>query len=332
MGMGRGIILWGCILVLALAPLSAGAAHKASSKGASAASSSKSAYSRKIIHSLRSSNHYRMQRVNYTPNQSVFRTESGVLRLASSKALILNQETGEVLYAKNTDVATPIASVTKLMTAMVMLDAHPQMDEQLTVTDTDVDFLKGSGSRLRVGTTLTRGELLQLALMASENRAAAVLARTAFPEGLGTFVAAMNRKAAELGMTHSHFADGTGLNSENISTAEDIARMVKAAYQYPEIRRITTTASYEVPVYGLRRPVEFHNTNVLVRNSTWEIGLSKTGYINESGRCLVMQAKIGAQPLIIVLLDSWGKYSRIGDANRIMKWIKSSNGTGHRLS
>lgn len=325
MGIGRGIILWGCMLTLVLAPLSAGAAHKASNKAASVSGSSKSAHGRKIIRTLRSSHHYRMQPVKYSQSRGVFQPEDRILRLASSKALILNQDTGEVLYAKNTDIATPIASVTKLMTAMVVLDAHRQMDEQITVTDADVDLLKSSGSRLRVGTTLTRGELLQLALMASENRAAAVLARTTFPEGLDAFIAAMNRKAAELGMTHSHFTDGTGLNSENISTAENIARMVKAAYQYPEIRRITTTPSYEVPVYGLRRPVEFRNTNVLVRNSAWEIGLSKTGYINESGRCLVMQAKIGAQPLIIVLLDSWGKYSRIGDANRIMKWIMSSN-------
>lgn len=281
--------------------------------------------SRKIIRTLRADRKYQVQKVNY--DNSVFQDEpdrGGMLQLASSKALIVNQETGETLYAKNTDLPTPIASVTKLMTAMVMLDARLPMDETLTVTEDDVDTLKGTGSRLRVGTELTRAELLQLALMASENRAAAALGRN-YPGGLNAFVIAMNRKASDLGMLHSHFVDPTGLNSSNMSTAEDLVKMVRAAYQYAEIRQVTTTASHEVPVRGLRNPVNFVNTNILVRNSDWVIGLSKTGFINEAGRCLVMQAEIAGQPLIIVLLDSYGKYSRIGDAQRIRKWIESSD-------
>ncbi len=283
----------------------------------------------RIIHTLRTNKKYGMQPASYRRSSSVFKDEGstgGGLRLASTKALIVNQNTGEVLYAKSTDMPTPIASVTKLMTAMVVLDAHQPLDEKITITEAEVDTLKGTSSRLRVGTSLTRGELLQLALMASENRAAAALGNN-YPGGFTPFVAAMNAKAAALGMARSRFVDGTGLNSENVSTAEDLAKMVKAAYQYQEIRQVTTTPSYEVAVHGVARPVEFLNTNILVRNSDWEIGLSKTGYISEAGRCLVMQAKIADQPMIIVLLDSWGKYTRIGDAQRIRKWIESSNGS-----
>lgn len=282
---------------------------------------------KRIISTLRSSGSYRTRQVAFHPNsgdESVFVGPGGELRLASSKALIINQTTGETLYAKSTNVPTPIASVTKLMTAMVMLDQQLPMDEVLTIGDGDVDMLKGTSSRLRVGTQLTRRDMLQLALMSSENRAASALARTS-PIGLRAFVEAMNAKAAALGMTRSHFVDPTGLNSENVSTAEDLAKMVKAAYQYPEIRTVTTTPEYNVAVNGYRRPLEFHNTNILVRNGTWDIGLSKTGYINEAGRCLVMQAQIADQPLIIVLLDSWGKFTRIGDAQRIRKWMESSN-------
>jgi len=281
---------------------------------------------KRIISTLQSEGNYRARKVAFHPNsdESVFLSPGGELRLASSKALIINQNTGETLYAKSTNVPTPIASVTKLMTAMVMLDQQLPMDEVLTIGDGDVDTLKGTSSRLRVGTQLTRRDMLQLALMSSENRAASALARTS-PIGIRAFVEAMNAKAAALGMTHSRFVDPTGLNSENVSTAEDLAKMVKAAYQYPEIRTVTTTPEYNVAVNGYRRPLEFHNTNILVRNGTWDIGLSKTGYINEAGRCLVMQAQIADQPLIIVLLDSWGKFTRIGDAQRIRKWMESSN-------
>lgn len=248
------------------------------------------------------------------------------LKLASAKALVINQLTGEILYAKNTDTPTPIASVTKLMTAMVMLDAHLPMDDLLYIDDEDVDYLKGTGSRLRVGTTLTRGELLQLALMASENRAAASLGRN-YPGGKTAFVQAMNNKAQLLGMKSTRFVDSTGLDSNNVSTAEDLVKMVNAAYHYPEIRQVTTSPSQEITLYGRQNPLNFVNTNALVRGGSWVIGLSKTGFINEAGRCLVMQAEISGQPMIIVLLDSAGKMTRIGDANRIRKWVEN-NDTG----
>lgn len=251
---------------------------------------------------------------------------NGVLQLASAKALIVNQDTGETIFAKGTNVLTPIASVTKLMTAMVMLDAKLPMNEILTITDEDVDYLKNSSSRLPVGTSLSRSEMLQLALMASENRAASALGRN-YPGGKEAFVRMMNAKAVELGMRASHFADPTGLNSNNVSTAEDLVRMVKAAYQYNDIRRVTTTANYEVSLNNHGYSTNFHNTNGLVREGNWEIGLSKTGYISEAGRCLVMQATIAGQPMIIVLLDSNGKFTRIGDANRVRKWIEANSTT-----
>lgn len=251
----------------------------------------------------------------------------GVLRLASSKALIINQETGETLYAKNVDLPTPIASVTKLMTAMVVLDAALPMDENITIADADVDWLKNTSSRVHVGAQLSRFELLQLALMASENRAASALGRN-YPGGIVAFISAMNNKARLLGMTRTHFVDSSGLDSSNVSTAEDLVKMVNAAYRYNVIKQITTTASYQVPLPGYSRPVEFHNTNALVRNSDWTIGISKTGFINEAGRCLVMQAQIGGKPFIIVLLDSVGKYTRIADAQRVRKWIESNHSVG----
>ena len=248
---------------------------------------------------------------------------SGVLQLGSSKALIINQATGETLYAKNTDTPTPIASVTKLMTAMVVLDAGLPMDEEITIGKEDIDTLKGTTSRLRVGTTLPRGEMLRLALMSSENRAASALARH-YPGGLKAFLQHMNYKAYELGMMKTRFVDPTGLNSGNVSTAEDLAKLVRAAYEYEQIRQESTAASQEVEINGSRNPMRFINTNSLVRKGDWVIGLSKTGYISEAGRCMVMQAEIGGQPLIIVLLDSAGKMTRIGDANRIRKWIEQS--------
>lgn len=246
------------------------------------------------------------------------------LKLASAKALVINQLTGETVYAKNTDLPTPIASVTKLMTAMVMLDAHQPMDDLLYIANEDVDYLKGTHSRLGVGTTLTRGELLQLALMASENRAASSLGRN-YPGGVTAFVTAMNNKAKFLGMKSTYFVDATGLDSSNVSTAEDLVKMVNAAYRYPEIRQVSTLPSQEVTLDGRQTPINFVNTNALVRGGRWTIGLSKTGFINEAGRCLVMQAEISGQPMIIVLLDSVGKMSRIGDANRIRKWVEHND-------
>ena len=249
---------------------------------------------------------------------------SGLLQLASSKALIINQNTGEIVYAKNTNQLAPIASITKLMTAMVMLDANQSLDDELYVSEEDVDYLKGTRSRLTVGSGLSRSDMLQLALMSSENRAASALAHN-FPGGRLAFVKAMNFKAHELGLKNTHFVDPTGLDSENVSTAEDLAKMVKAAFQYPEIRLATTSPSHEVYLEGREYPVNFVNTNGLVRAGEWQIGLSKTGFINEAGRCLVMQAIIAGEPMIIVLLDSNGKFTRIGDAKRIRKWIEYNN-------
>ena len=245
-------------------------------------------------------------------------------QLASAKALVMDQATGEILFAKNINTQTPIASVTKLMTAMVMLDAHLPMDEVLQVTDADVDMLRGSSSKLPVGSELTRAELLQMAIMSSENRAASALGRN-YPGGINAFVMAMNEKARALGMSSTHFVDSTGLHCENVSTAADLSKMVRAAYNYPQIRQVSTTASQEFNVHGYRNPVNFSNTNLLVRNNSqnWVIGLSKTGYISEAGRCLVMQAEISGKSVVMVFLDSMGKFSRIGDAERIRKWMEA---------
>ena len=246
---------------------------------------------------------------------------SGMLQLASSKALVMNQATGEIIYAKNTGLPAPIASITKLMTAMVTLDAGQSFDEIIYVSNDDVDYVKRTSSRLSIGSGLSRGDMLQLALMASENRAASAIG-SHYPGGKYGFVKAMNAKAKLLGLTNTHFVDPTGLDSNNISTAEDLAKLVQAAYQYPEIRLATTSPSHEVYVEGRENAVNFNNTNGLVRTGEWQIGLSKTGYISEAGRCLVMQATIAGEPMIVVLLDSTGKLTRIGDANRVRKWME----------
>jgi serine-type D-Ala-D-Ala endopeptidase (penicillin-binding protein 7) len=253
------------------------------------------------------------------------------LNLHSSSAMVVDQTTGRTLLGKNTDVRTPIASITKLMTAMVVLDAQLPLEEKIAISSEDRDSLKGTHSRLKVGVTLSRRLALQLALMSSENRAAAALAH-AYPGGFPAFVAAMNRKADSLNRKHTRFVDSTGLNSENTSTAEDLVKMVNAAYSYSLIRDITTTGSYDVAMRGKSQRLQFKNTNLLVRNKTWDIGLSKTGFINEAGHCLVMQASIANQPMIIVLLDSWGKLSRIADAQRIKKWMESSRGVKLRAA
>jgi D-alanyl-D-alanine endopeptidase (penicillin-binding protein 7) len=246
----------------------------------------------------------------------------GAPNLKSTSALVLDQSGQRVLYAKNIDWVVPIASLTKLMTALVVLDSGLPLDEPITISKEDRDGLKGTRSRLAVGMTVTRDDLLRLALMASENRAAAALAR-AYPGGTSAFVAAMNQKAAELGMWRSRFVDGTGLSSGNVSTAQDLSRLVGAAHRHPLIREYTTDTQYTVRLANGRK-MQFSNSNRLVRNSGWDIGLSKTGYISEAGRCLVMQAQIAATPVIIVLLDSWGHLTRVADANRIKKWIESN--------
>jgi len=245
------------------------------------------------------------------------------LRLKSNCALVLDQEGQRVLYAKNDDSVVPIASITKLMTALVVLDSDQPLDEPIKIRKEDRDGLKGTRSRLSVGMTVQRDDLLRLALMASENRAAAALAR-AHPGGTSAFVDAMNAKAVELGMWHSRFVDGTGLSSGNVSNAQDLARLVNAAYRNPLIREYTTDSEYTVRLANGHK-MRFSNSNRMVKSSAWDIGLSKTGYIREAGRCLVLQAQIAATPVIIVLLDSWGQLTRIGDANRIKKWMGSSS-------
>ncbi|HXF65171.1 MAG TPA: D-alanyl-D-alanine endopeptidase [Burkholderiales bacterium] len=244
------------------------------------------------------------------------------LNLKSANALVIEQEGGRVLYAKNEAEVVPIASITKLMTGLVVLESGLPLAEPVTISEADVDDVKRTRSRLRVGVTITRGDLLKLALMASENRAAAALTR-AYPGGTRAFVAAMNQKAVELGMWRTRFVDGTGLSSENVSTAQDLARLVAAAYREPLIREYSTEPSHAVRLAD-GSLLHYRNSNGLVRNPKWEIGLSKTGYISEAGRCLVMQARIAATPVIIVLLDSWGRLTRIGDANRIKHWIEST--------
>ena len=241
--------------------------------------------------------------------------------LKSTAALVVDQNGDRVLYAKNVDAIVPIASITKLMTAVVVLDSGAALDETLVITEADLDDIKHTRSRLRVGTALTRTEMLRLALMASENRAAAALARSG-EGGTHEFAAAMNRKAASLGMLHTRFVDGTGLSSENVSTAQDLSRLVAAAYNYPLIREYTTSTSYAVTLEN-GRLLHYNNSNRLVGSSVWDIGLSKTGFINEAGRCLVMQSRIASRQVVIVLLDSWGKLTRVGDANRIKKWIET---------
>ncbi|QNM95195.1 D-alanyl-D-alanine carboxypeptidase family protein [Chitinimonas koreensis] len=245
--------------------------------------------------------------------------------LYSSAAVVVNALSGERIYEKNARSIAPIASITKLMTAIVVLDMHLPLDEPITVTEEDVDTLKNSSSRLLVGTTLSRGEMMHLALMSSENRAAHALGRTA-PGGLANFVARMNRTAQALGMQRSNFADPTGLNSANVSTADDLIRLVQSAHHYPEIRSFSTSESYTFVSSVNGREYQFRNTNPLVKNQDWEIGVSKTGYINEAGKCLVMQATINDTPVVIVLLDSAGRMTRIGDANRIKRWLESSPG------
>ena len=240
------------------------------------------------------------------------------LELKSSVALVMDQDTNEVLFSKNPDAVLPIASITKLMTALVVTEAKLPLDETLTVTQDDVDTEKGSRSRLRVGTQLTREEMLHLALMSSENRAAHALGRH-YPGGLDAFVTAMNAKAQELGMTDTHYVEPTGLSSRNQSSAKDLATLVKVAHDVPMLREFSTSPDYMVEIG--HRPMQFRTTNALVRSPTWEIGLQKTGYISEAGRCLVMQAKLAGRQLIMVFLDSAGKYSRLGDAERVRRWV-----------
>jgi serine-type D-Ala-D-Ala endopeptidase (penicillin-binding protein 7) len=247
------------------------------------------------------------------------------LELKSSVALVLDQDTKEVLFSKNSQAVLPIASLTKLMTALVVTENKMPLNEVLSITQDDVDLEKGSRSRLLVGTQLTREQMLHLALMSSENRAANALGRS-YPGGLSAFVVAMNRKAADLGMRDTHYVEPTGLSSSNQSSARDLATLVNAAHRHRIIRELSTSPEFQVEVGN--HPMQFRNTNRLIANPSWEIGLQKTGYITEAGRCLVMQAKMAGRQLIMIFLDSSGKYSRLGDAERVRKWMTESAPAG----
>ncbi|CAN7455562.1 D-alanyl-D-alanine endopeptidase [Acidovorax sp. LjRoot129] len=265
-------------------------------------------------------------RVAFVPAKPSFGQMAGLheindpLDLKSSVALVIDQDTHEVLLSKNDQAVLPIASLTKLMTGMIISQAKLPMDEPITITQDDVDTEKGSRSRLNVGTTLTRGEMLHLALMSSENRAAHALGRT-YPGGLDVFVAQMNAKAKLLGMTGTRYVEPTGLSSRNQSSARDLATLVNVAHGDPLLRELSTSPGYEVAVG--QRTLQYNNTNGLVKNPTWDIGLQKTGYISEAGRCLVMQTQVAGRKLIMVFLDSAGKFSRLGDAERVRHWVET---------
>jgi D-alanyl-D-alanine endopeptidase (penicillin-binding protein 7) len=242
------------------------------------------------------------------------------LYLRSGVAMVVDEEAGSVLFERNTHEKRPIASLTKLMTAMVTLDAGLQEEEVITITRADRDRLRGSGSKVSFGTKLSRHDMLKIALAGSENRAAAALGRT-YPGGTEAMVAAMNEKARKLGMRETTFRDPTGLHRGNMSTAADLVTMVEAAYQYPTIREFTTVGIDYVTDLRSGWKVRFYNTNRLVRSKTWDIDLSKTGYIAAAGHCLVMRAEIADRPVILILLNSWGELSKYGDANRIRRWL-----------
>ncbi|HKR38145.1 MAG TPA: D-alanyl-D-alanine endopeptidase [Paraburkholderia sp.] len=279
---------------------------------------------RRVTYTMNGRHHSAVRRVAFEPRQPSVGQAFGLhdspdsLMLRSGVAYVVDQNTLEPLFDKNSHAVVPIASISKLMTAMVVLDSKESLSEQIEVTDEDRDYEKNTGSRLSVGSVLSREDMLHIALMASENRAAAALSRY-YPGGRPAFIAAMNAKAKQLGMTDTHFENSTGLTSHNVSTARDLVKMVNAAYQYPMIRQFSTDRSYDV--FTGKRNLAYNSTNALVRNASWDIGLQKTGFINEAGECLVMQTTIHNRPVIMVLLDSSGKYSRFADATRVRTWL-----------
>ncbi len=242
--------------------------------------------------------------------------------LLSSAVLILDATSGEPIYAKNANTVTPIASITKLMTAMIVIDAQQNLDERLAVDLNDLDYLKASRSRLSIGSELSRREMLQLALMSSENRAASALGRH-YPGGLTAAIKAMNVKAKSLGMTNTYYVDTSGLSPENVSTARDLAVLVQAAQRYPLIREYSTQSDQYVQIPTTGQTLHYNNSNALVKSDGWKITLQKTGFIREAGRCVVMLAQIAQRPVVLVLLDSVGKFSRLGDANRVKTWMET---------
>lgn len=282
-------------------------------RGAKAVGSSSASY--------RSSG-YRVRNAAYHPNSAGdlagLRRTPDPLELKSNVALIMDQASSKVLFEKNSHVALPIASITKLMTGMVVVEAKQDMDEMLQITEADIDREKNTGSRLPIGARISRANLLHLALMSSENRAASALGRN-YPGGLSAFVAAMNDKALALGMKNTRYVDSSGLSSRNVASANDLAKLVVAASSHPVLREFSTDPGYAVQAGG--RHLQFANTNRLVKNPEWDIGLQKTGYISEAGQCLVMQAKIHDRPIVMIFLDAKGKFSRLADAARVRKWL-----------
>lgn len=307
--------------------------QKAKNKGSSQNKIAKSSASRqKVAKATRNTKNLKA-RDNARPIRASFgqmaglHTTSDALGLHSSVALVVDQETQEVLYSKNNHAVLPIASLTKLMTGLVIAEANLPMDERIRITQADIDTEKGSTSRLAVGTELSRGELMHLSLMSSENRAAHALGRT-FPGGMDTFVSRMNQRAQALGMKDTRYVEPTGLSSQNQSSASDLAVLAAKAYDEPMLRELSTSHGREVAVG--RRTLQFNNTNGLVKSPQWDIGLQKTGYISEAGRCLVMQAQVAGRNLIMVFLDSTGKLSRIGDAERVRKWLEQKSSMDNR--
>ena len=257
----------------------------------------------------------------YVPAQSISENASRVnLKLRSHAAIVFDERDNEVIMARNAEQVLPVASLSKLMTAMVILDADLGMEEVITITKDDKDRIRYSKSRLRTGMRFTRKDLLLIALAASENRAASALART-YPGGSEAFVSDMNRKAQNLGLTQTRFADPAGLSNDNVSTAQELMQLVKVASDYPVIRDYTTQTRQTITDLTSQREIIFGNTNRLVKKDSWPISLSKTGFTKDAGNCLVMQTQINARPVIIVLLNSWGTLSKYGDSNRIKKWL-----------
>jgi D-alanyl-D-alanine endopeptidase (penicillin-binding protein 7) len=284
-----------------------------------AASSTSAKSGKKVVRS--SSSSARKTTATAAAAHSITTPSAQAAAMRSSVAYVQDMETSTVLFAKNEDTIRPIASISKLMTALVVVDANQPMDEMLEITDDDIDRLRHAASRLPVGTRLSRADMLHVALMSSENRAAHALGRY-YPGGMPAFVKAMNAKARDLGMVDTHFVEPTGLSSENVSSPRDLVRLLRAAAQRPLIHRYTTDTEYDVDM-GKGHMRTFRNTNALVRNADWDIKVSKTGFINEAGECLVMMAHIQGRDLAIVLLDSQGKYSRVADAIRIRKFVQN---------
>ena len=325
----RSLIVAIGLAILSAAPISASARNSSSGQGVSrvAKASPTLQGQRKAVRSNRRLATHAVARRIIVPERLSFGAMQGLhagadpLELRSSVALVMDQDTSEVLFSKNSNAVLPIASITKLMTGLVVVEAKQPLDEVLTISQDDIDTEKGSRSRLAVGTQLTRGEMMHLALMSSENRAANALGRY-YHGGVNGLVEAMNRKATALGMLGTHYAEPTGLSSKNQSTATDLAALVIEAHKHTLLRDFSTSQEAQVPVG--QRVMHFRNTNGLTRDPQWEIGLQKTGYISEAGRCLVMQARMAGRKLVMVLLDSAGKFSRIGDAERIRRWLNAT--------